>query len=151
MPVHKDKAGTSRRAVRGVWAQITKGGLMREIVDFNHVPEHQIEIDKRLCNWERWVRVRPHGWQTHPMWRNSRTSRQWDISPHVGVSTDTLDAMLIEKAVSSLPTKQREALRWCYVHCNNPAAMARELAVSKQGLADLVSSARTMLTNTVKR
>ena len=127
--------------------------LMRvtETVDYTHVQDSHQAIHARLENWRRWVIVRPHGWQTHPMWRNSRTSRQWDISPHVGVSTDTLDAMLIEKAVSSLPTKQREALRWCYVHCNNPAAMARELAVSKQGLADLVSSARTMLTNTVKR
>ena len=122
-----------------------------ETVDYTHVQDRHQAIHARLENWRRWVIVRPHGWQTHPMWRNSRTSRQWDISPHVGVSTDTLDAMLIEKAVSSLPTKQREALRWCYVHCNNPAAMARELAVSKQGLADLVSSARTMLTNTVKR
>ena len=120
-----------------------------EIVDYNHVPERHAAIHARLENWRRWVIFRPHGWFTHPMWRNSRTSRQWDISPHVGVSTDTLDAMLIEKAVSSLPTKQREALRWCYVHCGNPVAMARALAVSKQGLADLVEAGRTMLNNRI--
>lgn len=85
------------------------------------------------------------------MWRNARTSRQWDVVPHIAVQVDTLDAMLIEKAVSAIPEKQRDALRWYYVRGDNPAAMARALAVSKQGLADLVSSARTMLVNTVRR
>ena len=120
---------------------------VQETVDYNHVPERHTAIHARLENWRRWVIVRPNGWQTHPMWRNSRTSRQWDISPHVGVSTDTLDAVLVEKAVAALPEKHRAAVRWSYVHCGNPVAMARALAVSKQGLADLVDSGRTMLKN----
>lgn len=118
-----------------------------ETVDYNYVQAHHEAIDARLRNWSRWVIVRPHGWQTHPMWRNSRTSRQWDVSPHVGVSTDTLDAVLIEKAVAALPEKHRAAVRWSYVHAGNPVAMARTLAVSKQGLADLVDAGRTMLQN----
>ena len=123
--------------------------LMRvqETVDYNHVPDRHAAIHARLENWRRWVIVRPNGWQTHPMWRNSRTSRQWDISPHLGVSTDTLDAVLMEKAVSALPEKHRAAIRWWYVHAGNPVAMARRLGVSKQGLADLVDAGRTMLQN----
>jgi len=123
--------------------------LMRvqETVDYSHVaPQHEA-IHARLENWKRWVSVRPHGWQTHPMWRNSRTSKQWEASPHIGVQLNTLDAVLVEKAVSQLPEKHRAAIRWSYVHAGNPLAMARTLAVSKQGLADLVDSGRTMLEN----
>ena len=40
---------------------------------------------------------------------------------------DTLDAVLVEKAVYALPEKHREAVRWWYVYRRNPAAMARSL------------------------
>ena len=123
--------------------------LMRvtETVDYCYVSlEHEL-IHARLVNWERWVRVRPHGWFTHPMFRNFRASKQWEASPHIGTPVDTLDAALMEKAVYALPEKHREAVRWWYVYRRNPAAMARSLGVSKQGLADLVEAGRTMLQN----
>ena len=123
--------------------------LMRvtEMVDYCYVLlEHEL-IHARLVNWERWVRVRPHGWFTHPMFRNFRASKQWEASPHIGTPVDTLDAALMEKAVYALPEKHREAVRWWYVYRRNPAAMARSLGVSKQGLADLVEAGRTMLQN----
>jgi DNA-directed RNA polymerase specialized sigma24 family protein len=63
---------------------------------------------------------------------------------------DTLDAVLLEKAVSALPEKHRAAVRWSYVHAGNPVAMARALAVSKQGLSDLVGDGRTMLQNRLR-
>ena len=125
--------------------------LMRvqDTVDYNHVPERHAAIHARLENWRRWVIVRPNGWQTHPMWRNSRTSRQWEASPHISTPVDTIDAALIEKAVYALPDKHRDAIRWWYVHAGNPVAMARRLGVSKQGLADLVDAGRTMLQNRI--
>ena len=119
----------------------------RESVDFSHVSDEHLEIDKRLRNWARWVKVRPHGWQTHAMWRNARTSRQWDIAPHMPSITNTLDAVVIEKAVSALPDKWRDAVRWSYVHCSNPADMAQKMGLSKQGLADAVVHGRNMLIN----
>jgi hypothetical protein len=116
-------------------------------VDFNHVlPRHEA-IDARLRNWARWVRVRPHGWQTHPMWRNALTSRQWDVEPQISNPMDTLDSVVIEKAVSFLPVKHREAIRWAYVRKHDPVGMARHLAVSKHGLAELVCEGLTMLSN----
>lgn len=125
--------------------------LMRvqDTVDYNHVkPEHEA-VHERLSNWARWVRVRPHGWQTAPMFRMYQSkSRQWH-APDIQEPIDTLDAVLLEKAVSALPVKHRDAIRWSYVHCGNPVAMARELGVSKQGLADLVDSGRTMLQNRI--
>lgn len=124
--------------------------LMRtkETVDYCYVAlEHEI-IHARLENWSRWVRVRPHGWQTHPMFRMYQSkARQWE-APVIQNPVNTLDAALVEKAVSALPEKHREAIRWCYVYAGNPAGIARHLAVSKQGLLDLVNAGRAMLKNT---
>ena len=116
-------------------------------VDYNYVPERHQVIHERLENWRRWVIVRPHGWQTAPMFRMYQSkARQWE-APVIQNPVDTLDAVLMEKAVSALPEKHRAAIRWSYVHAGNPVAMARALAVSKQGLADLVDAGRTMLQN----
>ena len=123
--------------------------LMRvqEAVDYSHVKPELEAVHERLSNWARWVRVRPQGWQTAPMFRMYQSrARQWE-APVIQNPVDTLDAVLMEKAVSALPEKHRAAVRWSYVHCGNPLAMARTLAVSKQGLADLVDAGRTMLKN----
>lgn len=83
------------------------------------------------------------------MFRQAKSnSFQWH-SPEPKASVNVLEAVATEKAVSQLPAKHREALRWCYVFPGNPAAMARKLAVSKEGLRDLVNVARTMLRNTL--
>ena len=119
-----------------------------EIVDYNRVQDRHQAIHARLENWRRWVIVRPHGWQVAPMFRMYQSkSRQWEASPHIGTPVDAIDAALMEQAVYALPEKHREAVRWWYVYRRNPAAMARSLGVSKQGLADLVEAGRTMLQN----
>lgn len=119
----------------------------KETVDYCYVnPEHEA-IHARLENWARWVRVRPNGWQTHPMFRMYQSkARQWE-APVIQNPVDTLDAVLVEKAVALLPVKHREAIRWSYVYGRDPVAMARTLGVSKQGLADLVDAGRTILRN----
>lgn len=119
-------------------------------VDYNYVPERHAAIHERLENWRRWVIVRPNGWQVAPMFRMYQSkARQWH-APVIQTPVDTLDAVLVEKAVAALPEKHRAAVRWSYVHCGNPVAMARALAVSKQGLADLVGDGRTMLQNRLR-
>lgn len=119
----------------------------KETVDYCYVAlEHEI-IHARLENWARWVTVRHHGWATAPMFRMYQSkARQWH-APVIQTPVDTLDAVLVEKAVAALPEKHRAAVRWSYVHAGNPVAMARTLGVSKQGLADLVDAGRTMLQN----
>lgn len=116
-------------------------------VDYSFVPSSHDAIHGRMCQWAMWVRVRVNGWHTHPMWRNAKTSRQWDVDPHVNATIDTLDALLIERTVSRLPDKHRDAIRWYYVKRGDPARMAAQLGVSKQGLADLVMTARIMVMN----
>lgn len=120
-----------------------------ETVDYNHIHPHHQAIHARLENWGRWVIVRPHGWATAPMFRMYQSkARQWE-DPVIQNPVDTLDAVLLEKAVAALPEKHREAVRWWYVYRRNPVAMARTLGVSKQGLADLVDAGRTMLQNRI--
>ena len=122
-------------------------GRDMDYVDFCYVPQHQEAMHARLGNWARWVRVRPHGWATHPMFRNAKTPRSFDIDPHISTALDTLDALLIERTVSKLPEKHRDALRWHYVRKADPAGMARRLGVSLAGLLELVCDGRTMTQN----
>lgn len=118
-----------------------------DFVDYFDVQERHLAIHARLEAWARWVRVRPHGWQTAPMFRQYRSRAwQWE-TPVIRTPVNTLEAVAMEKAVSGLPEKHREAVRWCYVFPGNPAAMARRLAVNPRGLRDLVDAARTMLAN----
>ena len=119
--------------------------MKRDAIDFHVIPESQQAIHSRLENWRRWVIVRPHGWQVAPMFRMYQSkARQWH-APVIQTPVDTLDALRVEKAVAALPEKHREAVRWWYVYRRDPVAMARNLGVSKQGLADLVDAGRTML------
>lgn len=79
--------------------------VQESFVDYNHVhPEHEA-IHARLENWRRWVTVRPHGWQTAPMFRMYQSkARHWH-APVIQNPVDTLDALKIERAVSRLPIK----------------------------------------------
>lgn len=116
-------------------------------IDFHLVADSHLGIHQRLEAWARWVRVRPHGWQVQPMFRQFRSGwRQWH-EPILRVPVNVPEAVEMEKAVSLLPEKERDAIRWCYVMCGNPEKMARRLSVSMNGLLELVARGRTMLSN----
>jgi DNA-directed RNA polymerase specialized sigma24 family protein len=118
-----------------------------EHVDFHLVADQHLAINERLESWARWVKVRPHGWQCSPMFRQYRSKAfQWH-APEIRPVTNIPEAVEMEKAVSLLPEKHREAIRFAYVWCGSPVAMARRLGVSKQGLLELIHAGRTMLTN----
>ena len=119
-------------------------------IDFFIVPDGQLTIHERLESWARWVKVRPQGWQIAPMFQQYRSKAwQWE-RPEVKAQTNIPDALEIEKLVSLLPCKNRDAIRWNYVFCNGPLNMARRLGVSKQGLSELVCAGRIMLRNQVR-
>ena len=125
--------------------------MKRDSIDFFLIPDAHLAIDARLCMWARWVRVRPAGWQTHPMFRQYRSHAwQWE-APIVQMPINTLQAHATEKAVAALPDKNRDAIRWSYVFPSNPAGMARRLAVTREGLLALVNDGRTMLINRTKK
>jgi DNA-directed RNA polymerase specialized sigma24 family protein len=118
-----------------------------EHVDFFIVHDGHLSIHRQLESWAAWVKVRPHGWQVAPMFRQYRSKAfQWH-TPELRVAINIPEAVEMEKAVSLLPEKQREAIRWVYVFGGGPLVMARKLAVTRQGLMDLIHSGRTMLKN----
>jgi hypothetical protein len=119
-------------------------------IDYFLVRDEHLAIHARLEAWARWVKVRPFGWQTAPMFRQYRSKAwQWE-RPEVKSPVNVPEALEIERAVSVLPEKNRTAIRWVYVACDGPVKMARDLGVSKEGLMDLVHAARTMVRNRSK-
>jgi DNA-directed RNA polymerase specialized sigma24 family protein len=122
--------------------------MKRDLIDFFLVEPHQLAMHERLENWSRWVEHRARiGGKMSPMWANFRSnSRQWH-EPELKPQTSELDGQAMEKAVAQLPHKHRDAIRWNYVWKGGPLHMARKLAVSKDGLMQLVRDARQMLIN----
>jgi DNA-directed RNA polymerase specialized sigma24 family protein len=116
-------------------------------IDFFVVQDGHLSVHRRLEAWASWVRVRPHGWQVAPMFRQYRSKAfQWHV-PELREPLNIPEAVEMEKAVSQLPEKHREAIRWVYVFGGGPLVMARKLAVTKRGLMDLVHGGRAMLKN----
>jgi hypothetical protein len=121
--------------------------MKRDDIDFHLVADRHLAIHELLENWARWVKPRGQGWHTAPMFRQYRSHAwQWE-APEIRVSPNMPQAVEMEKAVSQLPEAERFAIRWSYVFKGHPAAAARHLGVSKQGLCDLIAAGRTMLVN----
>lgn len=120
--------------------------MKTKTVDFHHVEEHHKDMDKRLHNWSRWVKPRAPSWVS-PMFRMYRSNAWQYHKPEHRESCDMVDAMKLEKAVSKLPEKHREAIRWSYVFPVAPFKMQKSLGVTEQGLYDLKRSAVQMLIN----
>jgi DNA-directed RNA polymerase specialized sigma24 family protein len=121
------------------------------MTDFSHIPARHEAIDQRLTEWARWVRVKPQQWACQPMFRQYRAPRQYEHQATVHIQINTIEAHEIEKAVGNLPMKHRDAIRWFYVFNKNPLGMARSLAVSTDGLLDLVTDGRDMLKNRLSK
>ena len=122
------------------------------MTDFSRIPTRQDAIHLRLERWARWVRVAPKPWTRHPMWRNARTSRQWDADPHIPEPMNTLEAHETERAVAFLPAAHRMAIRWAYVYpFISNWKMQREMAVSALTLERLLVAGRDMLINRLQK
>lgn len=118
--------------------------MRRDSIDFHLVEPAHYKIHERLENWSRWANGRPHA-IVQPMFQQYRADN-FDREP-TGMVIDRLDAQRVQKAVSALPANHRAAVTWQYVAPSSPIKMARTLAVSMAGLAELVRAARTMLIN----
>jgi DNA-directed RNA polymerase specialized sigma24 family protein len=122
----------------------------RNYVDYTQVlPEHDA-IHERLRNWARWCKAGNAGWAMHPMWRHLEEKERRE-NPVVAIPVDTLDGHLMEKAVFQLPEKHRHAIRWSYVFNHNPLGACKQIAVSKERLAELVRESRSMLNNRLNK
>lgn len=121
----------------------------RPHINFNAVaPEHRA-IDARLYNWGRWHNS---GWgapSSCPMFRMVPPSARGrsDGAPDALAVVDSADASKVATAVQGLPDKERRALNWLYVRPTSPRRACEALAVSLQGLFDLIVTGRQMLIN----
>ena len=108
-------------------------------------PEH-IPVHDRLSNWAAYVKDRPSKIADCAMFRQYKPY----LVPREpsAAMVDMLDGHAMEKAVSALPQKHRDAIRWTYVfYLVTPSRMCQHLGVSRQGLALLIHDARSMLKN----
>lgn len=123
---------------------------MSDYIDFNRVPPEQRDIHDRLEGWAIWL-MSDSSRPVCPMFRQVKShARQWEM-PQPKRAVDTKDALAIEKIVSQLPNKYREALRWFYVFRKpSPLQVARRLAVSKAGLLEVINDGRTMVKNQLR-
>ena len=123
------------------------------MIDIHHIPARHDEINRRLEEWAKWVRVRPIGWFTQPMFRMYQSkARQWDANPHIPVAINGLHALEIERAVSILPEKHKAAIRWAYVFSWVPVKkVQRELSLTPEELAETINYSRDMVKNRLKQ
>lgn len=114
--------------------------------DFQYIPPEQKAIDERLDNWARYVQVKQPSWIS-PIWKLGKSNgRQWH-EPEYRPMCDTLDGMVMEKAVYHLPSLHRAAIRWAYVYKHHPAKFCHQHGISKQSLGQLIEDGRRMLMN----
>lgn len=123
------------------------------MTDLHHIQARHDEINRRLEEWGRWVRVKPQRWPIAPMFRMYQSkARQWETDPHIHVEINTLAASEMERAVSILPDRHRTAIRWVYVWPWVPDnAVRREIGATRAELESLINDARDMICNRLKQ
>lgn len=122
------------------------------MTDLFHIAPRHGQIDARLSEWARWVKVHPRLIAMQPMWRYAKSNaRQWEVDPPIHIEINTMAAMETEKAVAALPEKNREAIRWCYVWPYIPLyVIRRQLGLTKDALAQVIDDGRDILENRLR-
>lgn len=115
------------------------------MADFFAVDAKHRKLDERLVNWSRWVQVRPASF-VQPMFKGFKSSEVW-AHDEMSVPIDGLDAQSMEKHVSALPVRHRDAIRWAYVYRIQPWRFCRAMGITQTVLADLIHDGRQMLVN----
>jgi hypothetical protein len=125
---------------------------MKRDCDFSRVEPRHDAINLRLEHWARWVTVKPRPWKSQPMFRLYKPPPQWEPR-ELRVELNTIECHEVEKVVSYwLPEKNRDALRWAYVFpFISDSKIRRELAVTREGLQELIDNGRTMVANRLRQ
>lgn len=125
--------------------------MKRDEIDLHLVAERHLHIHHLLEGWGHWIMDKPKGWGIQPMFRQYRSkSWQWH-APDLKPQGSPKDHMAVEKAVSGLPEKHREAIRWAYVWPWVPvSAVRKHLGVTREGLGRMLQDGRDMVVNRMK-
>jgi hypothetical protein len=121
---------------------------LKEYVDFNTIPAHQVVMHERLENWARFCRGgdKQSGQAANPMfnlYRSSDARRAYGAETNVPVRRE--DGAKLHGAIANLPEKPRKALHWCYLRPKAPGLESVRLEVTMQGLKDLIVEGRDLL------
>lgn len=114
-------------------------------VDVGHIPHHQRDMHDRLVNWAMWAKPGQSA-SICPMFKTTFKSNsfQWH-QPEFRPTCDTLDAVVIEKAICKLPKANRDALVWWYIYRCGALKARKAFGVTEAGLNDLVVNGRQMM------
>lgn len=108
------------------------------------------DLEQRIENWARWCRSNPnrahcfsieHRYKAPPCWESQE--------PHIEI--DTLDAVIVEKAVIGLPVKYMMALKYARVMpWVDYWVQVRKIGCKSRDYGDTVRRAQIMLGNVLK-
>lgn len=84
------------------------------------------------------------------MFRGFKSTEIWAHN-EISVPIDSLDAASMEKQVSTLPVRHRDAIRWAYVYRIQPWRFCRNMGITQTQLAELIHDGRQMLINRSRR
>lgn len=118
--------------------------------DMNRVRFAHEEIHERLVNWGRWCMSGARGPGASPMFRQYKAPKYRNAVDELSIPVDGLDATKIERAVSFLPEKHRDSIRWFYVYSRAGMGLwqaVRALGVQRDTLTKLIHDGRSMLRN----
>lgn len=123
------------------------------MTDLHHIQARHDEINRRLEEWAKWVRVKSRPWGCQPMFRMYQSkARQWDATPHIPVTINSLDALEIERGVAFLPDRHRAIIRLFYVFpWVHIGVMQRAAGVPMADLPKMLDDSRDMLKNRLKQ
>jgi hypothetical protein len=129
-----------------------KRGAAFVIESLNRVQPRHAAINLRLEQWARWSRVGPPRGAVTPMFRQYRSTHQYDDEPYIAQPVNTQECIACQFAVSTLPARIRTAINWHYARPWIPVSVVRrELGVTREGLLTFLDNGRDMVTNRLRR
>ena len=108
---------------------------------------------ERLENWKKWARTSRHCRITPSLEGRYKAPPTWH-APEPKVFIDTLDAVVIEKALvnPSFPRKSRELIKYAYIESGKPIDIAcRKIGINKRNFDEDLETAIRMLHNRLNR
>jgi hypothetical protein len=124
--------------------------MNRDLSDLTHIPGTQQACHERLVEWARWCGSGRGGRDTHPMFRQYVPYLYPEVSGGAP-AVDVVKALAVQRAYVVMADKHRAALKWYYCYpFISPGRVQRQLAMTRDALAQLVIDSRFMIWNTIR-
>ncbi|WP_208281687.1 hypothetical protein [Massilia oculi] len=108
------------------------------------------DIGLRLENWSTWARESRGDTETTPIGRMYEITRLADSiaagvvesSANSSRAIDEADALLLERNMRHLETKQRLILYWCYINRAQPEVVCRKVSIQHRPISIFIEQFR---------